>query len=159
MNTNTYCYVENNQVLQGPILLPSSWKDVSNLYTITDNNILKELGWLPYEVVRINPDEPVFVSSTITVESDKVVETVVLRAKTPEEIQGDLEIENAAMWSRIRKHRDLKLKETDVWMLIDNWEKYTDEQKNKSREYRQALRDIPQTYSNPNDVIWPTYPE
>ncbi|PMK84210.1 hypothetical protein BCT90_01575 [Vibrio lentus] len=26
------------------------------------------------------------------------------------------------------------------------------------RQYRQALRDIPQTYSNPEDVVWPQKP-
>ncbi|NAW66146.1 phage tail assembly chaperone [Photobacterium halotolerans] len=26
------------------------------------------------------------------------------------------------------------------------------------REYRQALRDIPQTYTNPEDVVWPQKP-
>ncbi|CAK1887443.1 Phage tail assembly chaperone [Vibrio crassostreae] len=27
-----------------------------------------------------------------------------------------------------------------------------------ARQYRQALRDIPQTYSNPEDVVWPQKP-
>lgn len=26
------------------------------------------------------------------------------------------------------------------------------------REYRQALRDIPQTFTNPEDVVWPQKP-
>ncbi|MGO2317347.1 MAG: phage tail assembly chaperone [Vibrio toranzoniae] len=26
------------------------------------------------------------------------------------------------------------------------------------RQYRQALRDIPQTYTNPEDVVWPQKP-
>lgn len=26
------------------------------------------------------------------------------------------------------------------------------------RQYRQALRDIPQTYSNPEEVVWPQKP-
>ncbi|MDE9381754.1 phage tail assembly chaperone [Vibrio alginolyticus] len=26
------------------------------------------------------------------------------------------------------------------------------------RQYRQALRDIPQTFSNPEDVVWPQKP-
>ncbi len=28
----------------------------------------------------------------------------------------------------------------------------------QARQYRQALRDIPQTYSNPEDVVWPQKP-
>ncbi|WP_299695640.1 phage tail assembly chaperone [uncultured Vibrio sp.] len=26
------------------------------------------------------------------------------------------------------------------------------------RQYRQALRDVPQTYTNPEDVVWPQKP-
>lgn len=29
---------------------------------------------------------------------------------------------------------------------------------NPFRQYRQALRDIPQTYKNPEDVVWPQKP-
>ncbi|MCD9550856.1 hypothetical protein GLP21_19775, partial [Photobacterium carnosum] len=32
------------------------------------------------------------------------------------------------------------------------------EKKTEFTAYRQALRDIPQTYDNPDDIVWPTKP-
>ncbi|MGC3834992.1 phage tail assembly chaperone [Moritella viscosa] len=34
-----------------------------------------------------------------------------------------------------------------------------DGDKTVCRQYRQALRDIPQTFNNPDDVVWPTKPQ
>jgi hypothetical protein len=54
----------------------------------------------------------------------------------------------------LRKQRDMKIKETDWWALKDNPE-MTDAQ----ITYRQALRDITDTYDSIDDVVWPTKPE
>jgi ABC-type glycerol-3-phosphate transport system substrate-binding protein len=58
-------------------------------------------------------------------------------------------------WEQIRSQRDQLLKETD-WVglkdvVITNEQAWLD--------YRQALRDIPQNFTNPEDVVWPTKPE
>ncbi|EHU8077694.1 phage tail assembly chaperone [Vibrio cholerae] len=60
-------------------------------------------------------------------------------------------------WSMIRQKRDELIIETD-------WTQATDaplsaEKKAAFLAYRQALRDIPQNYSDPDDVVWPTKPE
>ena len=52
----------------------------------------------------------------------------------------------------LRHARNEKLKETDVWGLQDY--PVTDEQ----RAYRQALRDITNTATSLDDVVWPTKP-
>jgi len=55
--------------------------------------------------------------------------------------------------NEMRRLRDEKLKNTDWTQLVDasvstdNMAAYT--------SYRQALRDIPQSYTNIDDVIWP----
>jgi len=54
---------------------------------------------------------------------------------------------------RLRKRRDAKLAQTDWWALSDRT--MTAEQ----IAYRQALRDITNTYSSLDDVVWPTKPE
>lgn len=54
--------------------------------------------------------------------------------------------------SALRQERDIKLKETDWWASSDLT--MTTAQTN----YRQALRDITNTYSSPADVVWPTKP-
>lgn len=159
MNTNIYCYIENNEIVEGPTMLPASWNNISNLNTITDNTVLKELGWLPFEVVYVNPNDPIQVSVTRVIENDKVIETIVNRAQTPEEIQASAAAEAEARWRRIRYQRDELLKQTDMWVLVDNWERFTEQHKENIRTYRQALRDIPQTYTNFEDVVWPTEPQ
>lgn len=52
----------------------------------------------------------------------------------------------------LRKERDQMLAETDWWASSDLT--MTDAQTN----YRQALRDITDTYSSLADVVWPTKP-
>ena len=53
----------------------------------------------------------------------------------------------------LREERNAKLTETDWWVLPDRTA--TDEQ----LAYRQALRDITDTYSSLDTVVWPTKPE
>lgn len=88
---------------------------------------------------------------------NKLVDGVVV-AMTPEEIEEwnanrptDAEI-LAQKWELIRRQRNAKIAVTD-WRassdltLSDEW-----------RTYRQALRDIPSTQSDPDNITWPTEP-
>ncbi|EII3108127.1 phage tail assembly chaperone [Vibrio parahaemolyticus] len=59
-------------------------------------------------------------------------------------------------WSDIRVQRDARMAEVDWTQTLDC--PLPDEKKAEFADYRQALRDIPQTYSNPDDVVWPTKP-
>lgn len=66
------------------------------------------------------------------------------------------DISDGELWQRIRDKRDLLLKNSDWTMMPDapsslnyrEWEKY-----------RQALRDLPNDFANPKEVIWPESPE
>jgi hypothetical protein len=64
----------------------------------------------------------------------------------------DEEIAEASL-SGLRRLRDEKLSETDWWMMPDRTA--TDEQ----RAYRQSLRDITDTYTSIEEVVWPEKPE
>jgi hypothetical protein len=55
-------------------------------------------------------------------------------------------------WEDIRNMRNRKLAETDFYALSDVT--MTTEMSN----YRQALRDLPSSTSNPDDVVFPTKP-
>jgi hypothetical protein len=59
-------------------------------------------------------------------------------------------------WKRIRKERNQLLKDSDYTMLKDY---PTTVSEQEWTTYRQALRDIPQTFSNPDDVTYPDKPE
>lgn len=56
-------------------------------------------------------------------------------------------------WDTIRAKRDQLIAGSD-WTMIPG---VTVDQAQWSA-YRQILRDLPQTYSNPEDVVWPTVP-
>ena len=57
-------------------------------------------------------------------------------------------------WNNIRTKRNRLLDESDYTQMPD-WPG----NKTAWATYRQLLRDIPQTYSSPNEVIWPDKPE
>lgn len=63
-----------------------------------------------------------------------------------------IELNAAEPLKLLREERNVKLAETDWWVLPDRTA--TDEQ----LAYRQALRDITDTYSSLDDVVWPTKP-
>ena len=55
-------------------------------------------------------------------------------------------------WITIRSQRDSLLRECDWWASSDRT--LTDEQKT----YRQNLRDLPASESNPDDIVYPDRP-
>ena len=55
-------------------------------------------------------------------------------------------------WHQIRVKRDELLAETDWWAVSDRV------MSDEKTAYREALRDLPQTYASPDDVVWPTKP-
>lgn len=65
------------------------------------------------------------------------------------------EINEEMKWAPVRQLRNQKIIEADE--LVNKAE---DKGLNATpfRQYRQALRDIPQTYTNPEDVVWPQKP-
>jgi hypothetical protein len=64
-------------------------------------------------------------------------------------------IVNQMKWDDIRQRRANLLHNADV--LINKSED-AGEDATAVRQYRQTLRDIPQSYTNPDDVEWPTKP-
>jgi hypothetical protein len=58
----------------------------------------------------------------------------------------------AITWADIRSKRDGLLAATDWWAVSDRAMSASE------TAYRQALRDVPQTFASPADVVWPTKP-
>ena len=77
-----------------------------------------------------------------------------------EQAKGEAElvpyVPPAPTWEEIRAKRDQLLKETDWTILSDATPKPN---KEAWSVYRQILRQIPQKFSTPESVIWPTKPE
>jgi len=64
------------------------------------------------------------------------------------------EIKDEVAWRPARKKRNDLLTQSDWTQLADS-----SADKVAWGNYRQALRDIPQNFQKPEDVVWPTKPE
>jgi hypothetical protein len=62
----------------------------------------------------------------------------------------------ARTWNDIRGQRAIKLQQCD-WTQIPDAD-LTQGEKDAWATYRQALRDLPETYQAPLEVVWPTPP-
>ena len=80
----------------------------------------------------------------------------IIEDKTEEQIALETQSKITVQWSVVRQQRDEYLKSTDILILRDF------ESGNAANvdvvAYRQALRDLPQTQTNPFNIIWPINP-
>ena len=157
-----YCHVIDSINLEGKIVkvidkgpcsLPESYENITNFYLLSPSE-LKMYGWLP--VITEGENKPVFVSSCYEILESKIVEHVTTRDYTDEEKQASEKEALRKKWQEIRSNRNALLKETDFKVLADIWERLSVEERQKISNYRQALRDIPQTFNSPEGVTFPT---
>ncbi|KIF50963.1 tail fiber assembly protein [Vibrio owensii] len=73
-------------------------------------------------------------------------------SKESEEYQVFLE----NYWGMVRQKRDELIAKTD-WTQVPDVP-LTESKKTEFANYRQSLRDIPQNYSHPDDIVWPDMP-
>jgi hypothetical protein len=117
------------------------------------DSLLKIYGWLPLTVESEN--KPVLVSSQYVIEENGVKEIIVTRDKTLEEINEELEKETEQKWEEVRNKRNQLLNESDFLLLLDRWNTFSTEKQNEILSYRQTLRDLPQNFQNPDEIVWP----
>lgn len=101
---------------------------------------------LPYDIIEITKEQHNALLRGVNIERKKiqVIDGV------PTLVEPDPETLN---WTIIKARRDRLLAKSDYTQMPD-WPG----DKVAWATYRQALRDIPQTYSEPSDVVWPTPP-
>ncbi|MCS6257474.1 tail fiber assembly protein [Shewanella baltica] len=63
----------------------------------------------------------------------------------------------ATKWREVRRMRDALITQTDYTQIPDN--PLSVEKKAEFAAYRQALRDLPQSTDNPDEIVWPVKPE
>lgn len=68
----------------------------------------------------------------------------------------EVDLHPVQKWQRIKEYRDYLLTKTDYTQIPDN--PLPAAKKAEFAEYRQVLRDIPATYPNPDNVVWPDMP-
>jgi hypothetical protein len=66
------------------------------------------------------------------------------------------QITNAMKWQSVRDWRDRLLLDSDWTQLSDS--PLTSSKKEEWKVYRHLLRDVPETYDIPDNVVWPTIP-
>ena len=66
---------------------------------------------------------------------------------TAYETPADLTIDETVNYLNIRGMRNQLLLQSDYAVASDRWEDYTDEEKQAWKDYRQALRDVPQNFT------------
>lgn len=107
-----------------------------------------------YEVVERLPCLNIekIINIPATLKEDRKVYTVEVVPKTKEEIDQEKFIE-------VRQTRDVLLDISDIYVVSDRWDTYTDAKKEEWRIYRQTLRDLPQIYANNiHSVVYPQMP-
>jgi len=141
-----YAYVKGGQIIEGPTILPSSWRNISGLNNLSDDELLP-LGWLPWRFIETQGD--VFNGSTIEITPTEIVETQKWRAKT----QDDIAHEAAEQGRVVRAERNARLAASD-------WTQLADAPINSVAwaNYRQALRDVPAQTGFPWQITWPVPP-
>ena len=71
--------------------------------------------------------------------------------------QPKLVLSDDEKWEQVRQKRNNLLLQSDWTVLIDS--PLNDEKKQEYITYRQALRDLPLEYNNPDDVVYPNQPK
>ena len=107
-----------------------------------------------YEVVERLPCLNIekIINIPATLKEDRKVYTVDVVPKTKEEIDQEKFIE-------VRQTRVVLLDVSDIYVVSDRWDQYTEEKKSEWRIYRQTLRDLPQIYANNiHSVVNPQMP-
>ena len=135
-----------------PTLLPERIR-LSDGSTRTDSSTFTEEELADAGYIEAG-DSPAYDSDTQKVIWNGTAWEVV--SLTTEEINDRL----AELWTEVRANRDNKIKEVE-WRVF----RYQSEERlgitthsdniSDLDDYLKKLRDIPQTYSNPNDVVWP----
>lgn len=118
-------------------------------YSATQNGFFDDsVGYstLPDDIIEITPELHKQMLDEVNMNNKRIVIS-----------NGEISYEDnitITTWKQIRKRRDALLVKSDYTQMPD-WPG----DKQAWSTYRQQLRDIPQTYSETTQVIWPTVPK
>lgn len=100
---------------------------------------------LPDDLIEITADQHQALLNALNMDGKEIyIDGGVIKTRRPVKV---------ITWNDVRVQRNRLLNGSDYTQMPD-WPG----DKAAWATYRQTLRDIPQTYSDPNDVVWPTPP-
>ena len=170
-----YAHIEDGKITGVYDLYPDNWRNISNFYLLAnDTDTLHSLGWRTItEIAPTYNSDTQYVGNPIhVIENDTVVETYqIIDIVFPEVTQQTIEElaaiklaqHNSAM-ETLRNKRDMLLAETDFTQLADVIKINGVELTQLYEDYRQALRDLPNSYESDSEfvsestVTYPTKP-
>ena len=174
-----YAHIENGQITGVYDLYPDNWRNVSNFYLlVNESELIYNLGWrtivrasLPTynsETQRLGNPFQVLVGDEVREEVEVVnlptIEVVAPVTQTEEEASATKAIYHTNAMEALRNERDKLLAETDFTQLADVIKINGTELTLLFEEYRQALRDLPNSYEvdsefiDESSVTYPTKP-
>jgi hypothetical protein len=152
---SNWALVEDNNIKGVYTNLPENWKNISGLYRLeNDVEFLRSLGW--YKIVKqhqtYDATQLALVGYEHSIVENEVIETLRVQPRPP--------VQKNRLMDRLRKERNKLLQESDWTQLFDTQQIFDEQTKNKWTVYRQALRDLPQTYENLTissyeEINWP----
>lgn len=161
-----WAYILDNKIEELHDQLPNNWKNISGLNLGKDDlPLLKSLGWFPVSknyqwyndlVYKIDGYEYTIQEHDI-LESYKLVDL-----PQPVVVPFDAVAEKVDFLVRLRLERNKRLSESDWTQLSDIQSKLEETEKVRWSTYRQALRDLPDIYSNDEtftleNITWPGF--
>jgi hypothetical protein len=154
MSRGDYIQVVDDVVVGYPTSLPKNWGEVSNFFVLTDEE-LQKYGWYPVVIEKEDVLEPnmVIERQVFSFNGKEVIQSRQIREKTEEEIEQEVN----QLWDQIRSQRDVFLSSTDWTQLPDA--PITEEEKAEWSVYRQEIRDVPNLFDSPYDIVWPEPPQ
>lgn len=160
-----WVYIEAGEIKEYRDTLPKSWKNISGLDKASLSQ-LKTLGWLPVEDIPVTVDQDNFEVDGIdyTIESDKVKQRVRVKPLPNPKKAERQENKKNEFFKALRQERNRRLTECDWTQLADVQGLRNKSWRDGWNQYRQALRDLPQTYRDTttfdlSSVEWPASPE
>ena len=142
-----------------PINYPVSYENFLLLFPecpveeVPSNDVIGAYGYAVFEVSR--PPIPTDFQHQPELSNEYFQENGVWKRKWILRSLSEQEILDKK-WERIRFNRNRMLRDTD-WTQLSNINILEDE-KTAWNQYRQSLRDIPQTFTSPDDVTFPAMP-
>ena len=95
-------------------------------------------------------------SETGTLTQQQAEDAILCNKENPTDAEkqaAQAALDTASGYALLRVERNKKLASTDHWAYQD-----TPDMTQAQSDYRQALRDITNTYTSLSDVVWPTKP-
>lgn len=156
-----WVYIENGEIVEYHDLLPKNWRHVSGLnMSANDLNFLKSLGW--FKVLKEDFDLNLQIEKLsgfrYEFRDNQVFEYPIIVQLTQGELDSIKNQNFILFLTSLRSERDQKLKESDWTQTSDVVKMKSLEWNNAWSEYRQQLRDLPASFTEPGEIIWPNLP-